>query len=123
MGSGVSMNDVLEDEMRKPNDASDLTNLEDAKAEVVRLRKLAKDLAPQSTKPSQSRIIMILFGAPGSGKGTRAPILAQALAIPQLSTGDLLRAAVASGSALGKSVEAVMSAGQLVDDKVNTDFS
>jgi adenylate kinase len=58
----------------------------------------------------------VLLGAPGSGKGTQAERLAAALGIPAISTGDLLRQAVAAGSPLGRRVAAVMAAGQLVDD-------
>ena len=62
--------------------------------------------------------IIILFGPPGSGKGTRAPFVVENLGIPQLSTGDMLRTAVASGSAIGLEAEAVMKSGKLVDDKL-----
>lgn len=62
--------------------------------------------------------IIILFGPPGSGKGTRAPFVVDNLGIPQLSTGDMLRAAVASESAIGKEVETVMKSGKLVDDQL-----
>lgn len=60
---------------------------------------------------------LVLLGAPGSGKGTQAAILAERLAVPAVSTGAMLREAVADGSALGRRVEAVMSAGELVDDE------
>jgi adenylate kinase len=61
---------------------------------------------------------LVFMGAPGSGKGTQARRLMEAYASPQISTGDLLRAAVASGTALGKKAKAAMDAGQLVADDI-----
>ena len=61
---------------------------------------------------------VIFLGAPGAGKGTTAKIVARAEGLPQISTGDLLRAAVAAGSELGRQVEARMSRGELVPDAV-----
>ena len=61
---------------------------------------------------------IVLFGAPGSGKGTQARRLMEAFESPQISTGDLLRAAVSAGTALGRKAKAAMDAGQLVADDI-----
>ena len=60
--------------------------------------------------------VVVLLGAPGAGKGTQAPILARALGVPILASGDLLRAAAAAGTALGREADRYMSRGQLVPD-------
>jgi adenylate kinase len=64
------------------------------------------------------RNIIILFGPPGSGKGTVAPNIEGLLKTPQLSTGDMLRAAVAQQSEIGLKAQAVMKAGGLVSDEI-----
>jgi adenylate kinase len=61
---------------------------------------------------------LILLGAPGAGKGTQAQRLASRFGIPQISTGDMLRAARREGTPLGKKAESFMNAGQLVPDEV-----
>ena len=61
---------------------------------------------------------LIFLGPPGAGKGTQAQRLVKRFGIPQLSTGDILRRAVAEGTPLGKKAKALMDAGQLVPDDV-----
>ena len=61
---------------------------------------------------------LVLFGPPGAGKGTQAKILTEERGLPQLSTGEMLRAAVQGGTPLGLQVEAILSKGELVTDAI-----
>lgn len=63
-----------------------------------------------------SRILLI--GAPGAGKGTQAAILVERLGVPHVSTGDMLRQAVADGTPVGRKARAIMESGQLVSDGI-----
>lgn len=64
---------------------------------------------------------LILLGAPGSGKGTQAVFLADRIGVPSISTGQMLREAVAAGTELGNKVRAIMATGELVDDDTMAD--
>ena len=61
---------------------------------------------------------LILLGAPGAGKGTQAEVISEALSIPQISTGNMLREAVKNGTEYGLKAKAAMDSGALVSDEI-----
>ena len=70
------------------------------------------------TKTTRENMRIVLLGAPGSGKGTQAKLIVKKLNIPHISTGDLLRGAIAAKTALGLAAKEVMDKGDLVSDEI-----
>jgi adenylate kinase len=78
------------------------------------------EITPEVAGPAGTRraLAIVLFGSPGSGKGTQSKFLVRWLGIPQISTGDMLREHVRTGTEIGRAIEARMKAGQLVPDEL-----
>ena len=86
---------------------------------------MSSNTAPHSTAPADASFLpgpVLLLGAPGVGKGTQAQLLVARYGIPQISTGDLLRANIARGSELGLKAKEIISSGRLVDDRLVNDI-
>jgi adenylate kinase len=81
-------------------------------------------MATNSTAGVKTRIVgpIILLGAPGAGKGTQAKKIVEVYGIPQISTGDILRANVSQGTELGKQAKVIMERGELVPDQLVCDM-
>jgi adenylate kinase len=89
----------------------------------VAVRTVPRGLRPDDeSRPATASTNVVLIGPPGAGKGTQAARLALALGVPAISTGDMLRRAVQSGSTLGLAVKAVMDRGELIGDAMMTEI-
>jgi len=93
-------------------------------APSVAVRAVSRDIRAQedSRRPAASPTNVVLIGPPGAGKGTQATRLARWLSVPTISTGDMLRRAVQSGSAIGLAVKAVLERGELIEDATMTEI-
>jgi adenylate kinase len=87
----------------------------------IAVRTVPRDVSRDDRRTATSTNV-VLIGPPGAGKGTQAARLARALSVPTISTGDILRRAVQSGSAIGLAVKTVMDRGDLIGDAMMTEI-
>lgn len=113
MGCGASSKKYEE----KKEGTSDSSAKGDAGKQDATVKQEATTPAPTGKQDTTApRVVIIFCGPPGAGKGTHSPKIEARVGIPQLSTGDMLRAAVAAGTPEGKEADGLMKAGQLVPD-------
>lgn len=120
MGNGASAGIAAATSAASDNELKDALAGLSAES-LTKLKEALSEPSPSrlASEPAvQPRTVLILFGPPGAGKGSMAPKITERLSIPQLSTGDMLRAAVASESAVGLKAASVMAAGELVSDEL-----
>eukprot|EP00933_Yihiella_yeosuensis_P081255 TRINITY_DN94833_c0_g1_i1.p1 TRINITY_DN94833_c0_g1~~TRINITY_DN94833_c0_g1_i1.p1 ORF type:complete len:310 (+),score=52.51 TRINITY_DN94833_c0_g1_i1:105-1034(+) len=123
-GTGEIATQQLEEILKRLNLADDIIRIAlqtsaKGKTKVPYSKFVDWVMGSKLPEPAQNkRLIFLLFGPPGAGKGTIAPKIADTLGIPQLSTGDMLRAAVSLGTAIGREAETIMKRGGLVPDEL-----
>lgn len=126
MQKTINDNKALQEQLKKTSETAQALQAELAKLKQDMAKdKSATTWGQQRAAASTSktpRKIVTLIGPPGSGKGTVSSHLKEALGLPQLATGDLLRAAVASGSEVGRQAQDVMGRGDLVSDDIVIDI-